>query len=406
MEPDALLIVRNSFRHDARVLRAARTLRDAGHTPEVVAILTGPGQPERSEIDGIPVVRLGRARALAWVERRFAAEASTARPATAAPSAPRASTPGRRAAVHALRLARSLDYHARAIPYTVRRRPAIVHCNDQDTMWVGVAAKALTGSRLVYDAHELWADRNGRWEWRPGLLAAEAVFTRIADQVIAASPGYADRMRRRYRIPAPTVIHNVPDVPEVPRPFPDDDARPLAVYVGGLLSGRGLEQAIDAVALVPGLRLRLIGPGGPATVAGLWQHARAVGIADRFEVADPVPSDRVIDALAGATLGLSLFQPICLSYELTMPNKLLEYVAAGLPVVTSDVPVCAAFVREHGIGEVVPARDPAGIAEGIRRLLEPRRAAEVRYRVRVAAKQFNWTNERQVLRGVYAAATR
>ena len=74
----------------------------------------------------------------------------------------------------------------------VRRRPELVHCNDHNTMWIGVAAKTFARSRVLYDAHEMWPDRNGRWEWRPWLLVTEALFTRVADVVVVASPGFIE----------------------------------------------------------------------------------------------------------------------------------------------------------------------------------------------------------------------
>jgi hypothetical protein len=79
-------------------------------------------------------------------------------------------------------------------------RPTIVHANDWNTMWAAIGVKLLVRARLVYDSHELWADRNGRWEWRPWLMAAEALFVRVADAVIASSSGHADVLAKRYRI--------------------------------------------------------------------------------------------------------------------------------------------------------------------------------------------------------------
>ena len=104
-------------------------------------------------------------------------------------------------------------------------RPALVHANDWNTMWCGLAIKLTCGARLVYDSHELWAERNGRWERRWWLLASEALFVRVADEVITASPGYADALGRRYRSGRATVVRNIPDVPGPParrpsRPHP------------------------------------------------------------------------------------------------------------------------------------------------------------------------------------------
>lgn len=404
----AAAVVRNGFEYDARVLRAVRTLRELGYRPLVLAVVTAPGQPPVGETDGIPVLRLRPAAPLAWVQRRLRPRDD---PATGTTTGP-ARHPRRRRArggprslgLRIFRAVRTLDYYARAARVIARERPLLVHCNDFNTMWIGVFAKVFAGSRVVYDAHELWPDRNGRWESRSWLLAAEWLFVHVADEVVTVSPAIAARLARRYRIRPPAVVRNVPRG-AVRAAGADRDER-LVVYVGALLAQRGLEQAIDAIALVPGVRLRLIGHGSAGMIEQLGERARAAGVSDRFEIAPPVGPDEVVAALAGAAAGLSLFQPICESHELTLPNKLFEYVAAGLPVLSSDVAVSAAFVREHGIGEVVAASDPHAIAGGLRRLLDPARVAELRPHLVQAARQLTWEHERAALVAVYVSAAR
>ena len=95
-------------------------------------------------------------------------------------------------------------------------------------MWIGVAAKLARGTPVVYDSHELWADRNGRPEPRAWLLAAEALFVRVADEVVTTSPGYAEELARRYRIAPPTLVRNLP------AGAPADGAAPAEPPVRGL----------------------------------------------------------------------------------------------------------------------------------------------------------------------------
>jgi glycosyltransferase involved in cell wall biosynthesis len=281
-----------------------------------------------------------------------------------------------------------------------------VHANDYNTMWIGIAAKLLRGSRLVYDCHELWADRNGRPEWRPWLLACEALFVRLADVTITASPGYATAIAGRYRVSEPVVVRNIPsERPSAPDRV-DRAGPPLAVYVGGLMPGRGLEQAIEALALVPGMRLRLIGPSSQAYRAALEACAERAGVADRVQIAAAVAPTSVVDAIGQADLGLMLIQPVCRSYELTLPNKLFEYAAAGLPMLTSDLPVIGPLVRAEGLGEVVPPTDIALIASGLSALAEPDRNRDTRARVRSFAERVTWDNERAVLEQAYTDGRR
>jgi SAM-dependent methyltransferase len=167
------------------------------------------------------------------------------------------------------------------------------------------------------------------------------------------------------------------------------------------MAGRGLEEAIRALALTPKIRLRLIGPGRKAYRQGLGELARQEGVADRVEIQPAVPQEQLVAAIADADFGLMLIQPICLSYELTLPNKLFEYAAAGLPVLGSDLPVIGQMVEEHGLGRVVPPTDVAQIAQAMRELSDLGVGSEIGGRVRAFAQANTWEHERGALEAVY-----
>jgi glycosyltransferase involved in cell wall biosynthesis len=367
-----LLLVRNAVSHDARVLRAARVAETALQGRAVVvgaATTAAPAGTHR--VQGVEVRRLrARGRAPGVRLRRALSGASFA--------------------WQALRLAR-------------RERPAVVHANDWNTMWCAVAIKLTCGAGVIYDSHELWADRNGRWEWRWWLLTSEALFVRVADAVITASPGYADVLARRYRIERPTVVRNIPETSGsgVTR---EPGEPPWAVYVGGLMPGRGLEQAIDAVALMEDMGVRMIGPGAAQYRTHLQQRAQAAGVLERVRIEPPVPPAYVPTVLGEAIAGLCLIQPVCRSYELTLPNKLFEYAAAGVPVLASDLPVIGAIVRGNGLGEVVEPEDPAGIAAALERMREPSHWQNAARQSRTFARANGWAGEAGTLAGIYKEA--
>ncbi len=429
----SLLLVRNGVDHDARVLRAARVAERALQgTALVVGVATATAPAGTSIVEGVPVLRL-RAGApglkrLAGVlnavlsgvgtpgrrERSARATALDGVSDSAETSPVGSSTPLSLPA-RARRILSGLAFARQAVAVGRQTKPVLVHANDWNTMWAGLAIKLSCGARLVYDSHELWPDRNGRWERRPWLLASEALFVRAADEVITSSAGYADVLARRYAIVRPAVVRNIPERPGVtgrrllagggPRERTDLGLLSrCVVYVGGLMPGRGLEQMIDALVHLPDVRLRAIGPGAPDYRSSLTTRATAAGVGDRMELRDPVAPGDVQSALAGAAAGLCLIQPICRSYELSLPNKLFEYAAAGVPVLASDVPVIAAVVRGEGIGEVVPAGGPRVIAASLERLLTPdgwRLAAE---RVREFADAHDWPREARTLMRVYQRA--
>jgi glycosyltransferase involved in cell wall biosynthesis len=396
----AAVVVRNTANHDARVLRCARTLRALGYETLVLAVTSDEERAERSTAGGIPIVRL-TPRALGGAGRRLrrgnpAGEAGTG--ASRAGGPPR---PGPLA--RAYRLLRTLSYYRRGIAAMRGLRPRIVHCNDYNTMWIGVAAKLLAGSTLIYDSHELWADRNGRSEPRWWLLACEALFLRIADGNLATSPGHAGELARRHRVPPPRVVRNIAERPAASRGGKPAGGSTL-VYAGALTSRRGLEQAIAALPAAPGPALRILGPGAASYRELLAGLAEEHGVAARVELPPAVAPHEVVAAIAPATAGLALIQPSCRSYALSLPNKLFEYLAAGVPILASDVPTIRSFVERHGIGLIVPPDDPEEIARAMLEIVEPERNAELRAAVREAASQLSWRREAETLKQAYREA--
>jgi glycosyltransferase involved in cell wall biosynthesis len=425
-----VVIVRGPVDHDSRVLRVARALRGLGFDATVLGVVSFGQRSQVNEREGVPVRRLGPSSRLAWaIYRQISFLSPTRRPGAdpglggrppaagrmPARAARRAASLGRRA----LRWGATLAYYRSAIAAVRQIRPALVHCCDYNTMWVGAAARLLCGSAVVYDSHELWPDRNQRVEPRAWLMAGEWLLTRVAHRVTTTSPAHAEVMARRYRIPSPVTVRNIPegtgpdrrplgttaagasgDGRRARRPDPS----PLVVYVGGLQPNRGLEQAIEAVARIDGARLRLLGPGAPTYRSELEQLARAERVDDRVEFSPPVAPAEVVPAVRDADLGLALFQPTCLSHRLVLPNKLFEYTLAGLPVLGSDLPMISAFISEHRLGATVDPGDAEAIAAKIRELIEPEANARLRAAAERAAATIDWERERELLEDVYADA--
>ena len=397
----ALVLVRNDVSHDARVLRTARVLRDMGYDVLVAGVVSQEERETELEVDGIRVIRLVGPLQLA---RRLLRRPS-GKDANHPPVAGDSGRSGMANRGHRLRpLLVTVAFNLQGAALAWRIAPELVHANDYDTMWIGVAAKLLRRSRLVYDAHELWPDQ-GLLGWRPWLVGCEWLFTRVADAVVAANPAISETIAKRYRLQPPVVVHNVPAHPALSPARPEGlraEKQPLALYIGSLAPERGIEQAIQALGLVPEVRLRLMGSGSDEYRAHLDRSAEEAGAADRIEYCQPVDPSAVPDTIAAGDMGIVLTQATCLNNELSLPNKLFEYAAASLPIIASDLPLLGAVVRDEGIGEVVSPADVEAIAAAMRRLADPVRNAEVRDRVRSFGERVNWQQERRVLEEVYA----
>jgi glycosyltransferase involved in cell wall biosynthesis len=401
----ALILVSNTVTHDSRVLREAATLGDLGFDVLIAGVVSGDEQEIELRVNDIRVIRLTRVESLKRLLRKLAESRSGVPAGEQSAAVTATGRPGARRFALIRRLIVVSAYYLQGAALVRRTSPAIVHANDYDTMWIGIAAKLLRGSRLVYDSHELWPDQ-GQPQWRPWLLACEWLFVRAADATVAANPAIAETMAQRYRVPPPIVVRNVPERMARP-PARAEGLRagesPVAVYVGSLTPERGIEQTIEALALVPDLRLRFMGYGSDDYRGQLDNLATEVGVADRIEYRPPVEPAAVADTIASADMGIVLTQPTCVNNVRSLPNKLFEYAAAGLPIVGSDLPVIGTLLREEGIGEAVPPDDVAAIAEAMRRLADPDRNAEVRASIRSFGERVNWEQERRVLEGVYGS---
>lgn len=403
-----LLLVRNSVSTDARVLRAARTAEESlGASALVLGVATDPTLEGEQLVEGVKVIRLAPWRIPLGLPRRISRRGSPPGPgAGGAPRATASSGPSLTVSRLSLRArlsrnASGLSFALQALRIARRLRPAVVHANDWNTMWAGLVIKLVCGCRLVYDSHELWPDRNGRWESRAWLVASEALFVRVADVVMTTSPGHAQAIAARYRTQPPLVVRNIP---EWVASEPSTLVHPLVLYIGGLMPGRGLDQMIDALARLPRFTLRAVGPGSEQYRSGLLHRADQVGVADRVELRAPVPPSAIREQFRDAAIGLCLIQPICRSYELSLPNKLLEYVAGGLPILASDLPVISEIVRGSRLGEVVAPNDPDAIAAGAERLLLADHRATALRGIRAFATNNTWARERELLAAVYAPA--
>jgi glycosyltransferase involved in cell wall biosynthesis len=388
--------------HDSRILREADTLSRIGYDPLILGVVSEEVRERRGMEGGFPIIRLAPSSPFSWVKRRVSRGGAAGTP-QAQPGSAHVDGRAMSFAIRVHRWLRTLDFYRRAIRVVRRTQPALIHCNDYNTMWVGVAARLTTRATVVYDAHELWADRNQRPEPRWWLLACEALFVRVAHQTLAASPGYSEVMSRRYRTRPPRVIRNIPESDHLPEsPAPNGD--PTAVYVGALTTGRGLEISIRALAHVSQVRLRLVGPGQAHYRAELADLARTEGVVDRVEFTGAVSPEQVLTEIGGASVGLALIQPVCLSYRMSLPNKLFEYVAAGLPVLGSDLPAIGGLITDYGIGLLAKPADPADVAAKLGEMVRPERNEAFRTATRRAAGELRWENESQLLAEAYATA--
>jgi glycosyltransferase involved in cell wall biosynthesis len=126
------------------------------------------------------------------------------------------------------------------------------------------------------------------------------------------------------------------------------------------------------------------------------------GLTDRVRVLGPVAPEVLLRYTAGASVGVAPIEANHLSYYYSAPNKLYEYLAAGLPVVATRLPEMQRVIEEHDVGLLVEPGDVRGLSEAINRLLEePDLYERFRANALEASKVFNWEAESKKLQALY-----
>ncbi len=264
----------------------------------------------------------------------------------------------------------------------------VYHAGDLYVLPALAAAARRHRGRLVFDARERYpyvAGTVGRPFRQHFWKLVEHRYIRRADLVLTVSDGIADHLVRDYGIAPPLVLYNAPEAPAVADPsaslrrrlaLPDHIV--IFLYQGHLRSGRGCLPPLEALPDVPDAVLVYLGDGPLAPT--IRERATALGVTDRVHLLPPVLPDALLAVTASADVGLVLLEDTCLNHRLALPNKLFEYLAAGVPVLAGDLPELRRVVETYGVGFVVDPASPGALAAAMRRL-----AGDAALRRRLAA---------------------
>ncbi len=288
---------------------------------------------------------------------------------------------------------------------TIRaQRPAIVHLHDPELM-VLIPLLRLLRIQVVVDLHEdptlqLLDKQFPLGIGRLGLLGYRAVLA--ASRPLVSLFVVAWPHPRPPDDPSKVIeIHNYPGRDEfaLPNPRPYEDRDPIAVSVGSNNLNRCIMEMIDAAG-------RLGSDGvievvGSITPPNLLDDHRPSVEASGVRLSGRLDHDGVAAALDRARVGLCLLYPTR-QYRLAEPTKLFEYLSVGLPVVGVDMGPTAEVVRKHDCGILVDPKDPAAIADAVRKILgDPELAAGYRRRAREAGVHYTWEAQADKLVSAY-----
>ena len=282
------------------------------------------------------------------------------------------------------------------------KKPDVVHCNDLETLLVGVLAKRHFGCRVVYDAHEYYpyCDPYGRWLDIKFFAILESWLIRYVDGAVTVNPMLANIMSNAYEFPRFYAVPNAePVAVTVAEPFRSRmsslaTGRLKCLFQGRYSPRRGTEelilgwQHVDRSKAVLFLR-------GPHNV---WMEeakalARKLGLLDTsIFFLDAVSEDQLVAAATEADIGIVPYLPEFLIYQYSCPNKLSQYMHAGLMIVTNDLAYVRSVVEEADAGLVYNSNHLETLGAIINQVANDRDLL-VRFKqnsIHYAHERFNW----------------
>lgn len=312
--------------------------------------------------------------------------------------------------------------HIRALPRVPRsRRPLLwravirlaletnadlFHIHDPELLLITSVLRRKTGRPTVYDIHEANADFIAVKDYLPGIVRypLAGIFRQLepwlvrgesglifADDAIAADfAGFTGPRATLFNYPGDELIQRGRLVERAELPAP------IILYLGGMERNRGAALMIEAFAEVyarlPAARLLVVGHFMPPELEEeVRKNAADRGIGHAVEIIGRVPFERIGEYLSRAAVGWVTWQPVAKNRK-NIPTKLFEYMAFGMPVVSSDLPSTRPFVRPGTNGFLVEAADPAAHATALLQILSDPRSAVAMGRAgqQQVAEHFNW----------------
>lgn len=311
------------------------------------------------------------------------------------------------------RLERMTKIQCRLYKEALRQDVDIFHFHDLELLPAGLLLK-LCGKRVIYDVHEDYSQALLSREWIPSWLrrivtqmvaCGEVLGTQFFDGVAAATPHIA----KRFSASKTMTVQNFPLLNESAKnkAIPHRKREKIVAYIGVVSALREAKEMLDAIAMLPGhlsARLRIAGAFNPV---GLEDELRKSPGWDRVDFLGWQRHEEAMAMLGQVRMGLALFHPVPNHTE-AQPNKLFEYMSAGIPVIASNFPLWRRVVEDTQCGLLVDPLDPKEITEAIQWLLEhPIEAEEMgKRRQEAIRKHFNWDNEANKLLVPYENAAR
>jgi glycosyltransferase involved in cell wall biosynthesis len=271
-----------------------------------------------------------------------------------------------------------------------------------------MASKFKRRCELVYDSHEFFTEvpeLTSRPRVRKIWLSIEKwIFPKLT-KIYTVNPSIAAAYKERYGKDLFVVRNVSPQWKPKSRLSRKDLGLPedkfLVIMQGaGINVDRGAEEAVEAMRSLENIVLLIVGDGD--SVPKLKKNVNNYDLQKKVLFFDKRPYDELMQFTANADLGLTLDKPSNLNYRFSLPNKVFDYIHAGIPVVCTDLPEVSKIVAGYEVGIILEKFTPDTLAAAIHQLSgDAEKMSKLMSNCRLAAEKESWEGECEILKKIY-----
>jgi glycosyltransferase involved in cell wall biosynthesis len=275
--------------------------------------------------------------------------------------------------------------------YLLFHKTEIIWANDLDVLWPAVLMKRLRGTRIIYDSHEYFTEGEGL----TGRERIKAIWTRIeerciphVDLFITVNESIAEIYRKKYNREV-FVQRNMPILEEDESERVELFETKTVVLQGAYIDpDRGGMELVEAFQYLEGIQLLIVGAG--KDLENMKRRIVELQLEEKVNVLPRMSYFELKQLTQRVHLGVSLDKPLHLNYTLSLPNKLFDYIHAGLPVLVSNLVEPAGIVNEFKVGDVIEEVTPKAIAVGILKVLNSSSYNDYKTATKKAKSALHW----------------
>lgn len=285
--------------------------------------------------------------------------------------------------------------------FIVLYRPKMINIHTLEFLPLSLIAKIFK-IRIIYDTHELETEKANFKGFRKKISKMiEKAFIGFVDKVIVVGEAIADEYKKMYsKIDRPYVVLNTPNYKITQKndlfreKFNIDKEKIIFLYQGAIAPSRGVEILLE---IFKETNKVIVFMGYGSLVDKVKEYSLAYKNIYYHEAVKP---EVLLNYTSSADIGFCLIENSCKSYDYCMPNKMFEYIMAGIPVIASDLYEMKKIINLYKIGVTINYKNINILKEKINNISIENIDAFIE-NIENFKKKFNWERQEETLREIY-----